>query len=61
VAHKLDTVIDMVRLEGLEVEPAAGLCEMALAREVDELGKRAPDLVVVSLGVPRTDAAKVHE
>lgn len=37
-AHKLEALVDAVRLEADEVETATGLCGMRLTREVDELG-----------------------
>jgi hypothetical protein len=44
IPHILKTVVDAVRLEADEVEPAAGFGRMRLPGEVDELGKGAADL-----------------
>lgn len=44
VLHELDAVPDVVRLEAEEVEPAAGLGGVRLAREVHQLGEGAADL-----------------
>lgn len=46
VSHELDTIIDTIGLEGMEVKPSTGLGRMRLTREVDELGQRTTNLSV---------------
>lgn len=43
--HEFDAVINAIRLEVLEVEATARVCGIDLARKVDELDKRAANLV----------------
>lgn len=43
--HELDAVINAIRLEVLEVEATARVCGIDLAGKVDELDKRAANLV----------------
>jgi predicted NUDIX family NTP pyrophosphohydrolase len=37
VSHKLDAIINAIRLEGMEVESPSGFGRMRFTREVDEL------------------------